>query len=418
MRCKALRIGASVASFLVLISILVGCAAPNAAPTQVQASAKPLVAIVRGDNVDEMVEEALARIGGVRSLIRDGDRVVIKPNLTWLQEDKGFYPGITTDLRIVRALVEQIQGAVQCELTIAEGTPASAEHMFVALGYQKMANERKVGLVDVDKSPRVAVHIDGVAHDEYNLPIVTQEADVLIDVAVLKTHNMAGVTLGMKNLYGLLDNPKSRFHGEVHEVICDLSIARKPDLVLIDGIVGMEGQGPVNGDPIRRDLLIAGRDIVAVDAIGTALMGFEPRDVKHLRLAHERGLGEIDLEKIRVVGVPVAQARHPFKPAMQDAEVRIPASPAQLERLRELADQVEEARWGRGLVAHFGPASLAVDNDTYPRRQSKGFRAYVHRRREIRFSAPFLALHPEHRKAAEEELRRWIAEKLDAGAAE
>jgi len=377
------------------------------------------VAIVKGKDPEKMVAEAIELLGGIKQFVGDGQKVVIKPNLVHQPAMPGreqrhgdgkVRPGFTTDVRIVKALAGQLLAAAKCKITIAEGTPNDATRMFDFLGYTPMAKELGLGLVDVDRSERMAVKLpNGLARKEYSLPAVTQTADVLVDVPVLKTHQLTGVTLGMKNLYGLLPEPRSVYHAKVDEVLCDLLLARKPDLVVVDGLVAMEGQGPIEGTPLPMDLIVAGADIVAVEAVCTAIMGFDVRSVRHIKVAADKGLGEADLARIAVKGVPIEEARRPFRHPLWEAEVQIAKTDALVGRLVQLADRVYNNEKGELLVFSFSPHHLKVDRAKHPDRASHGFEVHVPIAGDIiSFYPRFRVLFADEGQAAADEVARWI----------
>jgi len=126
----------------------------------------------------------------------------------------------------------------------------------------------------------------------------------LISVPVLKTHIFAGVSLGMKNLKGCTrPEDKAAFHKiDLDRAIVALNGLVRPQLTIVDGTVGMEGMGPASGTPVNCNLLIAGRDIVAVDSVASFLMGIDPEEVMTVKLGYKAGLGEMDLGKIQVAG--------------------------------------------------------------------------------------------------------------------
>lgn len=404
--------------FLVLLAVVALAAIARAGTT---------VAIVKGKDVDKMVAEAVGLLGGMKQFVRDGQKVVIKPNLVHQPAmpgreqrvgDNKVRPGFTTDVRIVKALAQQMLQAAKCNVTVAEGTPNSATRMFDFLGYTSMAKQLSVELVDVDRSERLAVKVDGLARKEYSLPAVTQTADVLVDVAVMKTHQLTGVTLGMKNLFGLLPEPRRVFHANVDAVLCDLLRARKPDLVLVDALVAMEGQGPLDGTPVPMDLLVAGRDTVAVDAVCTAIMGFDPKAVRCLALAAEKGIGEAALDKITVKGVPIEEVRRPFKHACWEAEVRVEKTDARVGKLAQLADRVHKYQdeYTNALFLSFSPGHLKVDKAKYPGREPQGFRVEVPVAGDkIAFIVPFRVLFLEEGQAAVDEVGGWIEDRLGKG---
>jgi uncharacterized protein (DUF362 family) len=121
------------------------------------------------------------------------------------------------------------------------------------------------------------------------------------------------VTLGMKNMFGLLpDKFKGKYHAKgISKVIVDINTVLKPALTVIDGFVGMEGPGPTGGTPVKMDLTIAGKDVVATDATAARVMGFEPMEIPHIRKAYEKGLGNID--KIDILGSRLDNVKRAFK---------------------------------------------------------------------------------------------------------
>ena len=143
--------------------------------------------------------------------------------------------------------------------------------------------------------------------------LVTESA--IISAAKLKTHSGTIVTLGMKNMFGLLpDKFKAKYHAQgISKVIVDINSVLRPALTVVDGFVGMEGSGPSRGDPVQMDTVIAGTDPVATDATAARIMGFDPHTISHIRRAHEKGIGEID--NIEVVGDGIEAVTKIFKRA-------------------------------------------------------------------------------------------------------
>jgi uncharacterized protein (DUF362 family) len=140
--------------------------------------------------------------------------------------------------------------------------------------------------------------------------LVTESA--VISAAKLKTHINTTVTLGMKNMFGLLpDKFKGKYHMKgISKVVVDINTVLKPALTVIDGFVGMEGQGPIDGTPVQMNLIIAGRDVVATDATAARVMGFNPYEIKHIRRAFEKGLGSSEAQ---IVGEKLETVTRAFK---------------------------------------------------------------------------------------------------------
>jgi uncharacterized protein (DUF362 family) len=140
---------------------------------------------------------------------------------------------------------------------------------------------------------------------------VTESA--IISAAKLKTHTATKVTLGMKNMFGLMpDKFKAKYHARgIISVIVDINSVIKPAFTVIDGFVAMEGRGPTDGTPVKMNLIIAGKDVVATDASAARAMGFDPKEISHIRRAGEKGLGNID--EIEILGSKIEDVMKVFK---------------------------------------------------------------------------------------------------------
>jgi uncharacterized protein (DUF362 family) len=149
------------------------------------------------------------------------------------------------------------------------------------------------------------------------LPAPVVEADVVVSMPKLKTHHWAGATLSLKNCFGCVPGrvygwPKNTLHwAGVTESIVDVAAAVRPDLQIVDGIVGMEGNGPIQGTPIPAGVLVFGTDPVATDATSARLMGLDPGRIPYLKQA-ARFLGQGDLEEVRQVGEDPERLAVPF----------------------------------------------------------------------------------------------------------
>jgi len=121
------------------------------------------------------------------------------------------------------------------------------------------------------------------------------------------------VTLGMKNMFGLLpDKLKFKYHAQgISDVVVDINTVIHPALTVIDGFVAMEGRGPTDGDPVKMDLIVSGKDVVATDATTARAMGFDPKEISHIRKAGEKGIGNID--NIEIVGEKLEDVTRVFK---------------------------------------------------------------------------------------------------------
>jgi len=207
------------------------------------------------------------------------------------------------------------------KVIVAEGSSinrSATGKMFDVYGYPKLVDldPNKVSLVDLNTDKLVEKSVPaGKRMKSRKVPLTIEEADVLISLPVMKIHFAAGVSLGVKNLQGAmppLEKYMTHFFGlwqnlvNIHHVV-------KPNLTIIDGIVGQEDFGPVSGTPKTMNLLIGGNNPVAVDAVTMRVMGLDPHMSPPVLLAYLQGLGPIEPEKIEVLGASIEKVASPFK---------------------------------------------------------------------------------------------------------
>jgi len=271
------------------------------------------VAVVKGERGHESVFKALDLVD-YRNAFSGFERVLVKVNFIC---DKTWDSGATTDPIVVEAIIKRVAdlGLEVCVVE-SDATMTNADKAYVKSGMKEMCERNGVEFVNLRHvKDRVKLVVpNGEALKTVTVPRLVVESAV-VSAAKLKTHMATTVTLGLKNMFGLLpDKFKGKFHAMgISNVVVDVNAAVKPVLTVVDGFVGMEGHGPVDGDPVRMDLIVAGRDVVAVDATCCRVMGFDPHKIKHVRRAFERGLGEVD--DVEVVGERVEDVMRVFKGA-------------------------------------------------------------------------------------------------------
>jgi len=179
-------------------------------------------------------------------------------------------------------------------------------------------------VVDLKKDKTVRIPLVGgrVLNEITTFELVTQ-VDAIISVPILKTHDQGQITLALKNLKGLvIDADKRRIHQiGMFDGAVDLVSHFKPVFAVVDGVIGQEGMGPLLGLPVAMGLVLAGRDLVAVDAIAGRIMGFAPAEVPITVTAANRGLGTMDEAEIEVTGEPVASVARRFVRAEEDYRI-------------------------------------------------------------------------------------------------
>ena len=273
---------------------------------------------------DSLREVISLAVGDIDNLIKNGDRVLIKPNLAFLAPPESFS---VVDPRVIEALVSLLKEESKAGEVWVGDNPSLGKHVGRARPAFKAAEMEDAALrggadrvIFFDEEAAVTVELP-MAKVFKNAAVFRPilDADVLINLPKMKTHLGGTVTLGLKNWQGIIPNVHpSGQQQDTHRIdldqkISDLLRIRKADLTLIDGIIAMEGQGPHAGTPKEMNLLIAGQDTVAVDALTSYIMGYEPHEVPSTQIAFSEGLGEMRLDKIKVKGVSADSVREFFK---------------------------------------------------------------------------------------------------------
>jgi uncharacterized protein (DUF362 family) len=247
-----------------------------------------------------------------------GKRVVLKPNLVEYHRDKV----INTDPRVVAAVIELCKREGAGEVIVAEGPGhwRNVEFIVAASGLGDVLRHYQVPFVDLNHDePKRLLNLGRLTRLEHlYLANTVATADVLISLPKLKTHHWAGATLSLKNLFGTLPGtcygwPKNELHWRgIENSIVDIALTRTPDLAIVDGIVGMEGDGPLNGTARPLGALVMGCDPVAVDATCCRLMQLDPERVGYLALAYRKKLGRVRAGEIEQLGERIDHLAKPF----------------------------------------------------------------------------------------------------------
>jgi uncharacterized protein (DUF362 family) len=248
-----------------------------------------------------------------------GKRVVLKPNLVEYRPNKV----INTHPSVISAAIELCKAEGAAEVIVAEGPGhwRNVQHVVSASGLGDVLRHHGVSFVDLNHDDPVQVvnlgRTTGLQH--LFLARTIHTAEVLISLAKLKTHHWAGATLSLKNLFGTLPGicygwPKNELHWRgIPQSIVDIALTRTPDLAIIDGIIGMEGDGPLNGVPKPLGVIVMGADPVAVDATCCRLMKLNPEKVGYLVLGYQRKLGLVREAEIQQIGESIEALAQPFE---------------------------------------------------------------------------------------------------------
>lgn len=256
-----------------------------------------------GASLETIVLDGLRAVGADV----DGRSVLIKPNLVEFDPRSS----INTDPRLIGATVLALRRLGARSVTVGEGPGhrRDTDYIVSASGLQEVLEEVEAPFVDLNVAPLVQRSLNShyTSLDALWLPEPVVDADVVLSMPKLKAHHWVGVTLSLKNLFGCLPGrvygwPKNVLHWQgIQASILDIAGVVKPSLVIVDGIIGMQGDGPIMGDSIEAGHLIFGTDPVATDATAARLMGLDPARVDYL-IEAGRYMGQADLERIRQEG--------------------------------------------------------------------------------------------------------------------
>ena len=330
-------------------------------PAAAAASAKAKVAIAKAESYEpallqQKIQEMLDGIGGLKDVVRPGDKIAIKINMTGGMNFKppagaSAIESYITHPEVVRTLGGFLKDAGAGQLFIVEALYDMESYN--QWGFADVVKSLGATLVDLNKPDpypgfvKLPVGNGAFIYQEFTANQILQDVDVFVSVSKMKCHYLAGVTHTMKNLVGMVPvseyrlNPsdwwRSAIHGaeaghvRIPRVIVDLNRARPIHLGLIDGIKASQGGEAPRGSfsLIEPQVLFAGKNVVATDTVATAAMGFDPRASypnapflhgdNHLELAYEMGLGTNRLEEIEVVGASIDSVRKQFSPSTKES---------------------------------------------------------------------------------------------------
>ena len=318
------------------------------------------VALTRGDDRKANIGRALDLIASQIDLSRK-ERILIKPNFVVTNNTLA-----TTHVDAVRAVLDFLRQRTDAWITIAEGSALDDTlDGYRRLGYTDLVKEYKVELIDINRGDWIEAPVYGRDHQDMKLRLsrTVVESDFRISVGPPKTHNTVIVTLSLKNMVmgslirdqrqqggsspltqalefagrvvpsavkesslmapvrskvvsSAIHSDKSAMHmsnGLINLNIYRLAPYVYPHLAVIDGYIGMEGNGPISGKPVDLRCAVASVDFLAADTVAAALMGVNIDDVGYLHYCRLKGLGEGDLDKIQIVGEDLAACRRPFR---------------------------------------------------------------------------------------------------------
>ena len=270
-----------------------------------QETPQPLIAKAQGTNYAQLVGETIQALGGMKKFVNAGEVVVVKPNMAW---DRTPEMAANANPAVVRQVVELCLEAGAKQVKVLDNTCHDARKAY--------ANSGIKAAVEGIKDPRAVVeYVDDRGFVELKIEKAKTlkkwyfykeilEADRFINIPIAKNHSEARLTMCLKNMMGAIGGWRGRIHVGLHQNIADMNLVLRPDLHVMDATRIMLKNGPSGGnlsDVAVKNLVFAGTDPVALDALGTGLFGMKPADLGYITRAHEAGRGEMDLNKIKIL---------------------------------------------------------------------------------------------------------------------
>lgn len=263
-----------------------------------------LVAVAEGADYAAITRKAINAVGGMRRFVKSGDVVVVKPNMGW---DRSSELAANTNPIVVRAVVEECLAAGAKRVKVFDNTCNDARRCYVNSGIEGALKGMKgVDFKHIEPERFKKVALNGQFLKEWELYDEALSANVFINVPVAKHHGLSRLTLGLKNVMGVMGGNRGYIHRNIDVALADVNSRLKSHLTVIDATRILTAHGPQGGniaDVKKLHTVIASADIVAADAFATTLFGLKPADIPITVAAHRRGLGEMNLERIKIVRV-------------------------------------------------------------------------------------------------------------------
>ena len=266
-----------------------------------------LVSVTEGTDYGALVSRVLQPLGGIQTFVKKGQRVVIKPNIGW---DRTPEQGANTHPEIVKTLVRLALDAGASQVLVFDRPCNEERRCYNNSGIKRAVEslgDKRALCPFMDNRKFVPIRLaKGKSITEWDFYKEALEADCYINVPVAKHHSSAGLSLGLKNVMGIIGGFRGKIHFSLGQRIADLNTVLKTHLTVVDATRILLRNGPQGGD--LKDVkilntLLASTDTVAVDAYATTFFGMKPEEIESTYAAHQLGLGEMDLKKIRIVKV-------------------------------------------------------------------------------------------------------------------
>jgi uncharacterized protein (DUF362 family) len=268
---------------------------------------KPHLAVAKGKQYEALVDRVLKPLGGMGAFVRQGDRVVVKPNIGW---DRSPELAANTHPDVVKAVVQQCLEAGAKRVLVFDRTVNDARRCYVKSGIQAAVDsigDARARCVYMEQKHYLPIDIDNaksIKQFDFYKDALPTNCDCYINLPIAKNHVLAKLTLGLKNVMGVIGGNRGEIHKDMGQRLADLNLVVTPRLTIIDATRILLRNGPTGGkleDVKVLDTLVASADTVAADAYATTLFDIKPEEITSTVAAAKMGLGEMDLSKVNIV---------------------------------------------------------------------------------------------------------------------
>ncbi len=280
--------------------------AAAAVPLRGKAQAQPVMAVAEGEDWTTLADRAMAKLGGMGAFVKEGQTVLVKPNASF---DRSPEQGANTHPEVVKSVVRQCLEAGAAKVMVYDRTLAEERRCWTNSGIeaavQSLGDKRAYVEVADDKKFVTRTIEWGVVFKKWQFYKEVLEADVYINMPVAKHHKSAKLSLGLKNVLGVIGGNRGKIHWNLDQGIVDLNTMARPKLTVMDATRILLRDGPSGGDLKDveiKNTVIASADQVAVDAYAAKnLFGIDPAEVGYIKIAAQSGLGTMDLDKVQII---------------------------------------------------------------------------------------------------------------------
>ena len=261
-----------------------------------------VLSVSEGKDYMQITRSAIDALGGIKRFVKAGDIVLVKPNIGW---DRRPEFAATTHPLVVRAIVEECLKAGAKRVKVFDNPCNEPRRSYENSGIPAaLKGIDNVEMKQMEEERYKKVKLNGVALKEWELYGEALSANVIINVPIAKHHSLTRLTLASKNIMGILGGNRGYIHRDIEDALADINSVVKSQLTIIDATRILTNHGPSGGslgDVKVLNKVIASTDMVAADAYATGLFGLKPTDISITVTANKRGLGEIDLGKVKIV---------------------------------------------------------------------------------------------------------------------